>query len=271
MSLLKKDFISSSAYNNLPHIHDVSDVPQNDSRDLDDLRALLVKYEVPKSVSIRLIHKHFDVEEGEVMLFENVTVPSKGSVQLMRPVELTEAARLRPIHYFVDEDGSLQSYEYATCEVADISSFQTFLVEFCLFVAEHGLQRKFGLKVNPESDDQPKISWTEYELPEKRSTILIPEGMPKPEGEYDVSVSTEWGGNYDHSGTSDPSLQSCSHCFHCSHCSHCAHCAHWKLDNDGGCSRFANDTNDETLYLGGQRILPGTPVYAIVSAVMAVC
>lgn len=35
-------------------------MPDDDSKDLADLRELLVKHKVPKYVSVRLLHKHFD-------------------------------------------------------------------------------------------------------------------------------------------------------------------------------------------------------------------
>ena len=62
-------------------VHDVANVPSNHSEDLEDLRMLLVKHSVPKNVCIRLIHKHFDTYEREVMVFDKITLPAHGTVR----------------------------------------------------------------------------------------------------------------------------------------------------------------------------------------------
>jgi len=197
---------------------------------------------MPSTVSIRSIHKHSNVKEGEVLFFENVTVPSEGSVQVMRPVKLTETTNLHPVHFFVENEGSLQSYEYTAYEVADVSNIRTFLVEFCHVVAERGLQRMFGLKINSGSDDQDKTGWTEVVFTVKRGTILIPDGMSKPDGAYMVSVSTEWGGTDNSNGMRGwPPKVRCKHCNH--------DCTEYSLS--------ADDTIDEAFCLGGQKFLPG--------------
>ncbi|CAI6097445.1 unnamed protein product [Clonostachys chloroleuca] len=48
-------------------------MPDDDSKDLVDIRELLVKHNAPKHVSIRLLHKHFDACDGEVMAVGNVS------------------------------------------------------------------------------------------------------------------------------------------------------------------------------------------------------
>lgn len=72
MALLKDTFISPSVYSSLPHITDVSNVPTDHLSDLADLRTLLAKHNVPSGVSVRLIHKHFDAMDSEVMAFKQV-------------------------------------------------------------------------------------------------------------------------------------------------------------------------------------------------------
>lgn len=75
MATLHNTLVSSFIYNALPLISEVDAAVDSQSRDFEDLRALLQKHNVPKSVSIRLLHKHFDTKDGEVMVFENVPVP----------------------------------------------------------------------------------------------------------------------------------------------------------------------------------------------------
>ena len=269
MTSLKGDFVSAAVYNSLPHIHEVSNVPESNSNDLEALRALLVEHSVPKNVSVRLIHKHFDVEGGEIMVIKSVAVPLHGNVQVMRPTEAAGASRLRGLHYFVSNDGLLHAYEYAPSAAPDMSKFEPFVAAFCRAVRERGLQHKFGLKLNSDHDLEPS-GWTEFEFPEERSTIMIPNGMPTPQREYEISVSTEW-----HADPKDDD-EECSHCFHCSHCSHCSHCFHIdQSDHGADGQRHSHETsiigaNRGGLRFGGQMIEAGTPFHGLVTAVKEV-
>ncbi|GJD04213.1 hypothetical protein ColKHC_13038 [Colletotrichum higginsianum] len=187
MSSLIDTFVPSSTYNTLPLISQVAGAPTDHSQDLQDLRELLNKHNVPEGVSVRLIHKHFDTTEGEVMVFDKIPVPGHGFVQIMKPIVPPNGNQLRGIHYFVDDNGSLQAYEYGNHDAPDMSGLQSFFAEFCSLVSERGLQRKFGLKLQREDDTDQK-GWTEYELHSKRGTIMFPDGMPMPDGEtyYDL-------------------------------------------------------------------------------------
>lgn len=203
----------------------------------------------------------------------------------MRPVDSPDTSRLRGVNYYVDKDGSLQAYEYTESEVLDISKYATFITEFCDLVVKRGLQHKLGLKLK---SDWEITNWTEFEFPCERSTLIIPKGMPIPEGEFGISVNTEWGAKGSSDGLGDPQGRcsdhdpSCTHCEgHCvSHCrnhhtaaciSHCdyhckSHCKHCETE----CHKELPRPNDDEWYLGGQKIEPGTPVHDLVTAVIKV-
>jgi hypothetical protein len=87
---LKDEFILFATYNIVPHIHDISQVPKDNSSDLDYLRAVWVKHNVLSGIYIRQIHKLYDVKDGEVLVFKEVTVPLLGNVQVMWRMELKE-------------------------------------------------------------------------------------------------------------------------------------------------------------------------------------
>ncbi|KAI8716984.1 hypothetical protein NCS52_00993400 [Fusarium sp. LHS14.1] len=250
MAAIKNTFVSSATYNALPTILEVSHVPENHQKDLEDLRVLLAKHGVPSGVSIRLIHKHYDAEEGEVMAFKRLTIPSHGQVRVMRPESAPDASKLKGLHYFVDDDGSLQAYEYTTPDgVVDLSGYQPFVREFCGLVMERGLHQKFGLKLGSSKDD---ISSTEFEFPAERSTVMIPEGLPVPEGAFDVNITTEWGADAENKGA-----PGCSHT--CSHVN--TSCSHGNKQ-DSGCGA--------EMVLGGQIVKPETPVWRFMNAVIEV-
>lgn len=252
--------LPSSIYNTLPFISQVAEAPGEHSKDLEDLRELLRKHNVPKGVSVRLIHKHFDTTKGEVMVFNKITVPGHGFVQIMKPILPLNSNQLRGIHYFVDDNMSLQAYEYGNYEVPDMMGFESFLTEFCGLVSERGLQRKFGLKLQSE-DDKDQTGWTEYELHAKRGTIMFPDGMPMPDGNSDYSVTTEW------EAIVNELPRTCKHTTTCRHgrstCRHCRHCN--SHPDDSGV-----DYGDEAGFcLGGQMIPPGTLVHDIVNQIIA--
>jgi hypothetical protein len=141
-----------------------------------------------------------------------------------------------------------------------MSSYKSFLAEFCSLVSERGLQRKFGLKLQHE-DDTDQTGWTEYELHVKRGTIMFPDGMPMPDGDGDYSVTTEW------KAIVNELPRTCKHSTTCSHgrttCKHCKHCA--RHDDES----FVNYDNQTGFCLGGQKVLPGTPVHDIVNRIIA--
>jgi hypothetical protein len=255
MDCLLEEFVPASTYNKLPHISEVSSAPEDHSKDLEDLRTLLAKHAVPKDVSVRLIHKHFDTKDGEIMVFDKLMLPNLGAVQTMKPVLPFGNEKLRGIHYFVNDAGLLQAYEYSTCEVPDMSKFGTFLTEFSQLVQERNLQHKFGLKLKVQ-DELDRRNWTEYEFHQKRSTIMLQEGMPMPDGDSDFTVNTEWKATQ-----LEEDVTRCKHQSTCNHgaskCKHCRHCGAHDLEHGLG----------NGLFLGGHEILPGTPIFDIVNMI----
>ncbi|RYP80489.1 hypothetical protein DL770_006206 [Monosporascus sp. CRB-9-2] len=158
MFLLRDTFLSSTKYNSLPHIIEVSDAPDDHSKDLEDLRAIFANHNVPRGIFVCL--KHFDTEEGEVMTFKRLHVPSYGAIQVMQPSKYPDKSSLQGFHYLIDEDGSFQAFEYTTPDrVGDLSDYQPFLKGFSRVIVERGLQRKLGLKVNSTPDG---IACTEF-------------------------------------------------------------------------------------------------------------
>ncbi|KAM3519491.1 hypothetical protein NHJ13051_007473 [Beauveria bassiana] len=86
MTILLDTLVSPEAYNALPLISEVAAAPDTQFQHLEHLRELLHKHKVPKGVSVRLLHKHFDTNDGEVMMFQNVPVSNHGHVKIMKPV-----------------------------------------------------------------------------------------------------------------------------------------------------------------------------------------
>ncbi|KAG5802276.1 hypothetical protein H9Q74_007610 [Fusarium xylarioides] len=247
--MLKDTIVSPAVYNSLPHISEVSEAPKTHSADLAELRTLLSKHDVPSSVSVRLIHKHFDVSDGEVMAFKQVPAPPFGEVIVMRPERTAHDLPLHGLNYFVDSEGVMQAYEYTTDETMDMAPYLSFLTDFCALVTRKGLQMKFGLKLSAK---EVSTAATEFEYPHLRSTITIPQGLPEPEILDDEGVITEWKGM----ASGDPKKLFCL--MHVQTCNQ--HC-----QNHSG--RGENEPVGEW-YLGGQNLVPGSEVYKLVRAVV---
>lgn len=243
--MLKDDLVSSATYNSLPHISNLAGVSDDNSSDPQQLRALLVKYNVPNCICIRLVHKHFDVKEGEATVLKTLDIPKHGSVSILRPSQIAAApSQLHGFHYFVNADGLLQAYEYSPLAAAlDMFNFGPFLVESCRTVDERGFQHKLGLEIGRDIDTED--GWTEFEFNEERRTIIIPEGCPKPEAEYEFSVETEFHANPNNDGNVF------------THTRRCAHCSHPVKGPEG-------------LYVGERKIEPGTPFHDFYIAVVEV-
>ncbi|KAK3373761.1 hypothetical protein B0T24DRAFT_624470 [Lasiosphaeria ovina] len=186
MAPLIDTFVSASTYNALPHVKDASKVRHDYSHDLRNLGELLYNHGITKDVfCIHVIHKHGDLaHDGEVMVLDKVDAhpgrdgdgSSGGTTaqkMTMKPVAIAAASsttatttsslqrqQLRGIHYFVNSEARLQAYEYAAADAdgggaPDMSGYATFLSEFCRVVSEHGLQHKFGLRLE---DPKPKTA-----------------------------------------------------------------------------------------------------------------
>lgn len=260
MSSLKDIFISSAIYNSLPYITDSAEVPTTHQKDLDDLRSLLDKHAMPAAVCLRLIHKHFDTSDDEVMVFRTIPVPHHGHIQIMGPMKFEQASPLHGMNYFVNQDGELQAYEYTTDDALDVSAYEEFFSEFRDLIIERGLQRKWGLKIGREGEE---AGYTEFEVAEKRSTIMVPLGIAVPEYEYEVTVTTDW------PAKNVPPKVKCRHCHHCKHCTHCRKTKRGG-HGQGRKVKAGGEGDSEDLYLAGEILEFGTPIYTILdTAIMA--
>lgn len=122
------------------------------------------------------------------MAFKQATAVPFGNILAMR-LESRDSSRLRGVNFFVGQDGSLQTYEYADSDVTDMTKSPAFVGEFCPLIAKQGLQFNFRLKL--QSDWEVPFR-AEFEFPCERSTMIIPRGLPVPDGNAGVNVTTEW-------------------------------------------------------------------------------
>jgi hypothetical protein len=192
MALIKRDFVSAKTYNSFPTIKEAANVPKEHAEDLKYLQRLLAKHEVPESVGIRLIHRHYEISEGEAMVFRNIALPAHGTIEVMRATPIA-SGQLHGKNFFVTPGARLHAYEYTTKATIDLSEYKLFIAEFVEIVVQRKLNHKFGLKINHHSEGEVKTDRKEFEFPEEKCTITIPITFPLPEATHKIEVDTDWG------------------------------------------------------------------------------
>lgn len=270
MALIQKGFVSANEYNSLPTIQEAANFPRKYAADLGDLQQLLAKHDVPKSVSIRLIHRHYDIADGEAMVFRDVALPAYGTVEVMRARPIV-SAQLHGKNFLVSSADQLQAYEYTADATIDISEYGTFVEEFVKVVAERKLHLKFGLKMNHRSKKDVRVNRKEFEFPEEQCTITIPINLPLPEATYEIDVVTDWGAvNIKHkSKWAGPNTQT-----NCSHggdeCSHSGfNCSHSRRNISS--EDFQKEcAKEDGMMFDGRIVQLGTPFYGLLNNLMEV-
>ncbi len=190
--LIERCFVSAKTYNSLPTIEVAAEIPHEHAADLKALQQLLAKHGVPEVVSIRLIHKHFDITDGQAMVFRDIEIPAHGTVEVMRATAVA-SAQLHGTHFLVNSTAQLQAYEYTTTSTIHMSEFESFIVDFVQDVVERKLQHKFGLRLKHRREGEVKADRKEFEFPEAQCTITIPVNLPLPEMTHEIDVDTDRG------------------------------------------------------------------------------
>jgi len=190
MGVLKTTFPSVSMYNQLPFIHDMANAAKTYAEDLDYLKGLLDKHNVPPSVCIKLIHIHFHLNKGEILAVREFSAPPHGQIPFLGPMTPDESTQVSGCHYLVDEAGDLQAFEYTTMAGGvDLAAYPAFVAEFCAAVAQRGLQQTFGLAVKSGAAEDG--TWLELDFPEKRATFLLPGDVALPQSDRLVQRKTK--------------------------------------------------------------------------------
>lgn len=263
--LLKDDFLPLSTYNGLPNIRDVAHVPESHSEDLAHLQSLLDNHDLSAKVSIKLVHIHFPLHEGEIMAFNNINVVPYGPIPILGPTKPAEGtSKFYGSHYLVDSSGQLQAWEYMTTPGPDMSQHASFISEFCHAIVQRGLQHKFGLSLKSSVEEG---GWTEFEYPEKRATFLVPDGVSFPDLENSFKTTTEWPRE-----CFKPAVMGVSykHCYHCKHPkTKVTHPEFEKLKQEAvpDYGFVEGISCQDGLFLGGVRLDPGSSFYNVVEAI----
>lgn len=79
--------LPAADYNNLPYVQDVHEVTKMCDAEAarENLLRLISDHGLSSVFSIHLLHKHFDVPEAHVMVYETIRHPSHPTYQVMAP------------------------------------------------------------------------------------------------------------------------------------------------------------------------------------------
>ncbi|OJJ19989.1 hypothetical protein BKI52_16060 [marine bacterium AO1-C] len=96
----------AEAYKNLPYIDDVKEYSQEDEALFKEIKEVLKKYGVLDKFGITLLHTHFPVKKGEVMV-EHYNPEDKSQLTKPHPVADIDKLGLVPISWrFMDDENS---------------------------------------------------------------------------------------------------------------------------------------------------------------------
>ncbi|HAS43800.1 MAG TPA: hypothetical protein DCS93_25185, partial [Microscillaceae bacterium] len=94
----------AEAYKNLPYIDDVKEYSKEDEALFKEIKEVLKKYGVLDKFGITLLHTHFPVKKGEVMV-EHYNPEDKSQLTKPHPAEDIDKLGLVPISWrFVDDE-----------------------------------------------------------------------------------------------------------------------------------------------------------------------
>ena len=165
---LDESFIPSSCYNELPHISSVTDAVDQHQEARDKLLQLIFAHKANHIFSVRLIHKHFDVPEDHVMVYETFESPSHPTFQIFG-ARSNHVTALRGKHFLAVRGETMKAFEYTSDPLPDVSQYAKFINAFSDAVLELGLERIFGLTVRSADVRE----YNEIELPDFQATVLV--------------------------------------------------------------------------------------------------
>jgi len=183
--------LPAEVYNSLLIDHDAtkqSALLKLKSQHVPALAKVLVVHRVSGYVELHLLHRHFVLQEGEVMLHKPLVIPgsngdSSTTVDIAKAVSCpsTPKPSLFPLMWMVSSTGGLIAYEYGALEngssqrrkIMDISeeTWNAFAQNFCAHVKATGLQDIISLK------DKSCMSGGEYVVPSKRALFRVPSSI----------------------------------------------------------------------------------------------
>ncbi|KAF1828992.1 hypothetical protein BDW02DRAFT_455516, partial [Decorospora gaudefroyi] len=178
--------LPASSYNELPHIDDMKDTASKHARAHAQLLGLIASHGLAQQFSIHLIHKHFDIPEGRVMVYETVRGPNHPDFVLCSSRKPEKVENLRGLYFRALSGGKMAAYEYTTESGEDMSEHADFVAKFAQTVLALGVQDVFALTAKKFHSGV----LTEFEMSDVISTILVSNPTWLPSADSKTSCCT---------------------------------------------------------------------------------
>ncbi|KAJ6102873.1 hypothetical protein N7486_005300 [Penicillium sp. IBT 16267x] len=187
---LQETPLPAADYNRLPHIDGMKEAAANHAKAHAVLLGLIAAHGVSGKISLHLIHKHFDIPEGRIMVYETVKSIAHKDFVLCSPKVPQRCQSARGLYFKAARGGSMIAYEFTTEPGADLSGHEDFVAKFASAVLKLGVGDVFALTALSICP-QDKIL-TEFEMGHVLSTILISDASWLPAHDIVASKSTDW-------------------------------------------------------------------------------
>ncbi|KAI4179336.1 MAG: hypothetical protein LQ346_007222 [Caloplaca aetnensis] len=179
--------LPASMYNELPHIDNMTEAAAKHAKAHAQLLGLIASYGLGPQFSVHLTHKHFNLPEGRIMVYEAIRGPRHSDFVLCSPRDPEKViSTVRGLYFRALPGGKMIAYEYTTQPGMDMSKYHDFVATFAQTALALGVQDVFALTVR----NFHVGCLTEFELPDMLSTILICDQTSLPEAA--TSTPTDW-------------------------------------------------------------------------------
>lgn len=159
--------IPTEAYNSLLTPLDAD----SSSEGLDPVKQRLLdivtRHGLADKFGVRLIHKHFDLNNGEIPVFRTIDVQGICTAIFMGPVRDNSLGPVFGKNFLLDPDGAIVPFEYTTSPCEAPSEYPGFVEEFAQELLVSNAGKVLGLCTHPKGPEP----YTEFELPELRRVI----------------------------------------------------------------------------------------------------
>jgi len=199
--------ISTKAYNNLPTVTEADSASEGLDAVKKRLLDIVTRHGLSDKFGVRLIHKHFDMNDGEIPVFRDIDVQGICIAIFMGPVRDNSLGPVFGQNFLLDSEGAIVPFEYTTSPCEAPSEYPGFVEELAHELLVSNAAKVLGLCTSAKRSE----SYTEFELPSLRSTIMIPTRLMPVNG--DVNIVTNWAAE-----TFPAPVDGCGHwCAHCKH------------------------------------------------------
>ncbi|KAI1075150.1 hypothetical protein F5B20DRAFT_595307 [Whalleya microplaca] len=261
--------LPSDEYNRLPHVDDMRDVASQNAKAHAILLGMIAAEGLADKFSLHLIHKHFDVPVGRVMVYETIKGKDHSDFVLCSPRVPEKYPNMRGLYFKAVAGGNMVAYEYTTEPGADLSTHSDFVERFAEKSLELGAQDVFALTAIPIC--APNRLLTEFEMANVLSTISLSDASWLPGYKRGNATPTDWNASEDYAKYADGSVpgiiqlqcikekDDCHYQFDCSTTRSGRHIGH-------AGDPFSGETPQEIVHsINGEPLQEGTEGFAVVT------